>query len=125
MKARHPDRFVVFANLSYDDIDTPGYGKRAAARLEHDVKSSGAQGLKIFKNFGMDVKYANGERVRADVPESDPVWDQSAELGIPALIHIAEPYPVVDTWENHNEEWLALKPGHGLGSRREKYNTFG
>src|SRR5215510_9647708 len=45
MKGRHPDRFVVFANLSYDDINTPGYGKRAAARLEQDVKN-GAQGLK-------------------------------------------------------------------------------
>src|SRR5437016_2172984 len=53
MKGRYPDRFVVFANLNYDDLNTPGYGKRAAARLEQDVKSGGAQGLKIFKNFGM------------------------------------------------------------------------
>src|SRR5438034_8749183 len=34
MKGRYPDRFVVFANLSYDDLNTPGYGKRAAARSE-------------------------------------------------------------------------------------------
>src|SRR6266705_2464554 len=60
MKGRYPDRFVVFANLSYDDLNTPGYGARAATRLEQDVKN-GAQGLKIFKNFGMDLKYANGE----------------------------------------------------------------
>src|SRR5437868_1112922 len=98
MKGRHPDRFVVFANLSYDDIDTPGYGKRAAARLEHDVKSSGAQGLKIFKNFGMDLKYANGQRVHVDDPELDPVWDKCAELGIPVLIHIAEPSAFSDPW---------------------------
>src|SRR5215469_14989393 len=58
MKGHHPDRFVVFANLSYDDLNTPGYGKRAAARLEQDVRN-GAQGLKIFKNFGMDLKYVN------------------------------------------------------------------
>src|SRR5947208_14863308 len=63
MKCRYPDRFVVFANLSYDDLNTPGYGKRAAARLEQDVKSSGAQALKIFNNLGMDVKYAGGQRV--------------------------------------------------------------
>src|SRR5690242_15677513 len=30
MKGRYPNRFVVFANLSYDDLNTPGYGKRAA-----------------------------------------------------------------------------------------------
>src|SRR5882762_721816 len=62
MKGRYPDRFVVFANMSYDDLNTPGFGKRVAARLEEDVKN-GAQGLKIFKNFGMDLKYTNGERV--------------------------------------------------------------
>src|ERR1700738_1255753 len=33
MKGRYPDRFVVFANPSYNDIDTPGYGQRAAERL--------------------------------------------------------------------------------------------
>src|SRR5215472_204315 len=54
MKGRYPNRFVVFANLSYDDLNTPGYGKRAASRLEQDVKN-GAQGLKIFKNYGMEV----------------------------------------------------------------------
>src|SRR5215475_5816169 len=39
MKGRYPNRFVVFANLSYDDLNTPGYGTRAAARLEQDVKN--------------------------------------------------------------------------------------
>src|SRR2546429_1150252 len=76
MKGRHPDRFVVFANLNYDDLNTPGYGKRAAARLEQDVKSGGGQGLKRFRNFGMDVKYAGGQRVHVDDPEFDPVWDK-------------------------------------------------
>ena len=66
MKGRYPDRFVVFANPSYEDINAPGYGNRAAERLAADVRN-GAQGLKIFKNFGMNLKYANGERVHADV----------------------------------------------------------
>jgi len=42
MKGRYPDRFVVFANMSYDDLNTPGFGKRVTARLEQDVKN-GAQ----------------------------------------------------------------------------------
>jgi len=108
MKGRYPDRFVVFANLSYEDIDTPGYGKRAAARLEQDVKN-GAQGLKIFKNFGMDVKYANGARVHVDDPEFDPIWDKCAELKLPVLIHIAEPSAFFDPWDYRNERWLELK----------------
>src|SRR5258708_30652160 len=50
MKGRYPDRFVVFANMSYDDLNTPGFGKRVAARLEEDDKN-GAQALKMLKDF--------------------------------------------------------------------------
>jgi len=88
MKGRYPDRFVVFANPTYDDINAPGYGNRAAERLAADVHN-GAQGLKIFKNFGMDLKYANGERVHADDPIFDPLFEKCADLKIPVLIHIA------------------------------------
>ena len=123
MKGRHPGRFVVFANLSYDDINTPGYGKRASARLEQDVKN-GAQGLKIFKNFGMDVKYANGERVHVDDPEFDAVWDKCAELGLPVLIHIAEPSPFFDPWDYQNERWLELKQFPQRARPPEKYPPF-
>src|SRR5258706_12249229 len=77
MKGRYPDRFVVFANMNYDDLNTPGFGKRVTARLEQDVKN-GAQGLKIFKNFGMDLKYANGERVHVDDPEFDAIFEKCA-----------------------------------------------
>ncbi len=123
MKGRYPDRFVVFANLSYDDLNTPGYGKRAAARLEQDVKN-GAQGLKIFKNFGMDLKNANGERVHVDDQEFNAVWDKCAELKIPVLIHVAEPSAFFDPWDYHNERWLELKQFPGRARPPEKYPPF-
>src|SRR4029077_17924077 len=87
MKGRYPGRFVVFSNMSYDDLNKPGFGKRVTERLEQDVKN-GAQGLKIFKNFGMELKYANGERVHVDDPEFDAVFEKCSELKIPVLIHV-------------------------------------
>jgi uncharacterized protein len=123
MKGKYPDRFVVFANLSYDDIDKPGYGQRAVARLEQDVKN-GAQGLKIFKNFGMDVKYANGQRVHADDPEFDPVWEKCADLKLPVLIHIAEPSAFFDAWDYNNERWLELKEFPQRARPPSKYPPF-
>jgi uncharacterized protein len=123
MKGRHPDRFVVFANLSYDDLNTPGYGKRAAARLEQDVKN-GAQGLKIFKNYGMDLKYANGERVHADDPEFDAVWEKCGELKIPVLIHIAEPSTFFDPWDYQNERWEELREFPQRARPPSKYPPF-
>jgi predicted TIM-barrel fold metal-dependent hydrolase len=123
MKGRYPNRFVVFANLGYDDLNTPGYGKRAAARLQQDVKN-GAQGLKIFKNFGMDLRYANGERVHVDDPEFDPVWDKCAELKIPVLIHIAEPSAFFDPWDYHNERWEELREFPQRARPPSKYPPF-
>jgi hypothetical protein len=48
MKGAYPKRFVIFANLSYEGIDDPDYGQKAAARLEEDVKN-GAQGFEDFQ----------------------------------------------------------------------------
>ena len=123
MKGRYPDRFVVFANMSYDDLNTPGFGKRVAARLEQDVKN-GAQGLKIFKNFGMDLKYASGERVHVDEAEFDAVFEKCAELKIPVLIHVAEPSAFFDPWDYHNERWEELKEFPGRARPPAKYPPF-
>src|SRR3989440_1832214 len=123
MKGRYADRFVVFANMSYDDLNTPGFGKRVTARLEQDVKN-GAQGLKIFKNFGMDLKYANGERVHADDPIFDPLFEKCAALKIPVLIHIAEPSPFFDPWDYKNERWEELNEFPQRARPPSKYPSF-
>lgn len=123
MKGRYPDRFVVFANVMTNDINEPGFGQRAAARLAEDVKN-GAQGLKIFKNFGMDLKYKNGDRVKVDDPEWDPIWAKCAELGIPVLIHVAEPDAFFLPIDKNNERWLELKQFPGRARPPEKYPPF-
>ena len=51
------------------------YSQRAAAQLEQDI-NNGAQGLKIFKNFGMDLKDTKGQRIHVD----DPRFDQCLRL---------------------------------------------
>src|SRR6267142_1846270 len=33
MKGRYPDRFVVFANMSYDDLNTPGFEKCVGLKI--------------------------------------------------------------------------------------------
>jgi uncharacterized protein len=103
-----PDRMVVFANPDFSDIDVPGYGRRAAARLEADV-AAGARGLKIFKNLGLSVKRATGLRVSVDDPELDPLWDACARLAVPVLIHTGEPAPFFDPVDVTNERWLELQ----------------
>ena len=52
MKGRYPERFVLFANVSFEGIDDPDYGERAARQLEEDVQSRrpGSQDLQESGN---------------------------------------------------------------------------
>ena len=104
----YPGRFVVFANVDFGDIDDPEFGALAARELEEDV-ANGAVGLKIFKSLGMWVTDAAGERVHVDDPRLDPIWARAGELGIPVLIHTADPAEFWQPMDERNERWLELK----------------
>lgn len=108
MKAAGRDRFVVFANLNFDGIDDPDYPKRAAAQLAEDIRN-GAQGLKIFKNFGMDLKDSHGQRIHVDDPRFDDIFELCGKLNVPVLIHTAEPKGLHLPMDKYNERWLELK----------------
>ena len=107
-KGRHPGRFAVFANPDFSGIGTHGWGQRAARQLRADV-AAGAQGLKIFKNFGMSVRDARGRRVAVDSESTDPLFQACADLGIPVLIHVADPSEFWAEHDSRNERWLELK----------------
>ncbi|HEV8268718.1 MAG TPA: amidohydrolase family protein, partial [Thermoanaerobaculia bacterium] len=88
--------------------DGPDWPARTAKQFEADVKA-GARGLKIFKNFGMTVKDSKGVRVHVDDPRLDPVFEACARLGVPVLIHTAEPASFFQPQDRFNERWLELK----------------
>lgn len=115
LEEAYPGRFVVFANVDFGGIDDPEFGTLAARQLESDV-ANGAAGLKIFKSLGMWITDAAGERVRVDDPRLDPIWAKAGELGIPVLIHTADPAEFWQPMDEHNERWLELK----LRSRRKQ-----
>ena len=108
VRDHYPNRFIVFANIDWDGIGTPGWTEKAVKQLELDVKH-GANGLKIFKDLGLNVNDNTGKRVTIDDPRIDAIWDKCAELGIPVLIHAADPKPFWDPMDEHNERWLELK----------------
>jgi predicted TIM-barrel fold metal-dependent hydrolase len=107
IKAHYPKRFIVFANVDFRGVGGPGWGEKAAKLLEEDVKN-GANGLKIYKSLGFSVKDVSGNRVAVDDSRLDPVWKKAGELGIPVLIHTADPRSFWDPMDEHNERWLEL-----------------
>jgi uncharacterized protein len=105
--SRYPDRFAVFANVNFDGAGAPGWAERAVADLEA-AAAHGAVGLKIFKGLGLTTRAADGSRLRVDDPALKPVWDACARLGLPVIIHTAEPKEFFSPLDYRNERWLEL-----------------
>ena len=103
-----PGRIVHFANVNFSRVSEPGFGETAAAQLEEDV-SNGARGLKIYKSLGMYTQDAEGNRLATDDPRLDPIWAKCGELGIPVLIHTADPSQFWLDHDQYNERWFELK----------------
>lgn len=112
-----PGRFVVFCNVNFNDVGSEGWTENAVKQLEADVKA-GAVGLKVYKSLGLRNKDINGNRVAVDDVRLDPIWAKCGELGIPVLIHSADPKSFWDDFDGDNERWLELKtrPGRKRGA---------
>lgn len=108
IKKQFPSRFVLFTNVDFTDIDNPEWAVRTMKQIEDDVKR-GAMGLKVYKSLGMFSKDKSGKIIPIDDPRIDPVWAKAAALGIPVLIHAADPAPFWQPIDSLNERWLELK----------------
>ena len=112
IKENYPNRFVVFANVDFDGVGKDNWAQKAALQLEEDVKN-GARGLKVYKSLGMRNKDSDGKRIAIDDPRLNPIWAKCGELGIPVLIHSADPKSFWDDFDGDNERWLELKTRPG------------
>ncbi len=108
IKSNYPNRFVVFANINFEGAGAEGWIEKTVAQFEQDVKN-GARGLKVYKSLGLRNKDAQGNRLAIDDPRLDPIWAKCGELGVPVLIHAADPKSFWDDFDGDNERWLELK----------------
>ena len=90
MQVKHPDRYFLCSGFNAFGIDEPDYVQNIIARLDKEI-GEGARLVKVWKNFGMVDKDANGEYVQIDDPRLQPIWNFLIEKNIPVLAHIAEP----------------------------------
>jgi len=99
-----PDRFCFFGSPGWKNWRSDGdaFGERSARRLRDQVRR-GAQGLKIWKDFGLSVRDHQGSLVAIDDQRLIPLWETAGELSIPVMIHIADPVAFFDPLNFENE----------------------
>jgi predicted TIM-barrel fold metal-dependent hydrolase len=108
-KSAYPERFKVFGGVTWEMWKSMGDGfpDWAAERLMVQ-KKLGAEGLKIWKNFGLKVCDQQGELVGVDDKRLDPIWLAAGELDLPVLIHVADPVAFFNPLDETNERWEEL-----------------
>jgi predicted TIM-barrel fold metal-dependent hydrolase len=108
-KAPAPDRFRIFGGVDWDAWPVHGdrFGEWAAERLRQQA-ARGADGLKIWKPFGLHVRDQHGKRVAVDDARLVPLWETAGELRLPVLIHVADPVAFFEPLDATNERWEEL-----------------
>jgi hypothetical protein len=108
-KTKAPERFRVFGGIDWARWPEKGdaFPEWAAERLRIQA-GWGAEGLKVWKPFGLSVRDPKGDLAKVDDPRLDVIWQTAAELGLPVLIHIADPVAFFDPVDETNERWEEL-----------------
>ncbi len=115
---KHRERFTIFVNIDWRGNGDPnepstwnfhqqGFAARTAKQIERAVEK-GASGLKIFKQFGLGYKNPDGSLIKIDDKRFDPIWEACGRLGIPVIIHTADPAAFFDPIDETNERWEEL-----------------
>lgn len=139
---KHRDRFVIFANIDWvnhgvANSEPKSERPTALACLNPDfarivveqlrlAKAKGVSGLKIFKQLGLEYKDQNGNYLMIDDARWDPIWSACGQLGLPVIMHTADPSAFFEPVDANNERYeeLARHPewsfyGSGFPTRSE------
>jgi predicted TIM-barrel fold metal-dependent hydrolase len=116
----HPGRFHTFCQLDWRlAAERDDFAGELVASLERSA-AAGARGLKVWKTLGLGFRDARGELLMPGDERLSPVFDACGGLGLPVLIHTADPIAFFRPVDERNErleellahpEWSFARPG--------------
>jgi predicted TIM-barrel fold metal-dependent hydrolase len=120
----HPGRFATFCQLDWAQLARPDGVARLIASLD-DSARRGARGVKVWKNLGLEFRDASGELVLPDDPRVVSILARAGELGLPVLIHTADPVAFFEPLDERNERLDELRGARDWWfGDRSKHPTF-
>jgi predicted TIM-barrel fold metal-dependent hydrolase len=111
---RHPGRFFGFTAATFSRpknqplfTDAGAFVEETVDLLERHV-ARGARGLKILKELGLHYRDGAGQLIAVDDPRLAPIWEAAGALGIPVMLHQADPLGFFDPVTPDNEHYDSL-----------------
>lgn len=127
----HPGRFLTFCQLDWGRLRE---GDAEVGSLLGDLEraaAAGARGLKVWKTLGLGFRDSRGELLLPGDERLAPVFAAAGELGLPVLVHTADPPAFFRPADRRNErlEELLAHPewsfaGPGFPSHRRLIESF-
>jgi predicted TIM-barrel fold metal-dependent hydrolase len=115
----YESRIINFGWVDTRDIDEPGFADATVKSIKEGYRK-GLRGIKLWKYLSLGQKDRKGKYIAIDDDRLKPIWHTAAELGIPILIHIADPIAFFKEINGSNErfeqlvmhpDWSFSKPG--------------
>ena len=82
---------MTFCHVDLRAIGRPGFDAEVLVESLRRSREAGARGLKIWKDLGLGIRDESGRLVLPDDERLAPVFAAAGELGLPVLIHTADP----------------------------------
>lgn len=111
-EAQRTGRLLVAVNLPWRFAAHPRF-VAIGVELLRMATAQGARALKIEKALGITVRDADRRRMPVDSPRLDPIWEAAGQLGLPVVIHTADPRAFWEAPTPDNERYaeLTVHPG--------------
>lgn len=90
--SKYPDRFGIGCGLDLSGYDKPGFGTAAIKELER-CHRSGARVVGEIHDKGEGLKSGKSAApgMHPDDARMDAIWQRCGELGMPVILHVADP----------------------------------
>jgi hypothetical protein len=120
----YPGRFATFCHVDWREAKRPGFTDLLVGSLEASA-SAGARGLKVWKDLGLRVRDHDESLLLPDDDRLAPLWETAGGLGMPILIHTADPVAFFHPMDSRNERLEELLENPDWSFYGPEFPTFG
>ncbi|MEX0680204.1 MAG: amidohydrolase family protein [Balneolales bacterium] len=117
LQDKAPGLIHYLATFTVDKWEDKSWAENTLAHIRK-VLADGANGIKVWKNIGMELKNSKGELVMVDDPQFDPVFNYLATNDIPVLGHLGEPrncwLPVSEMTVRQDKDYFTAHPEYHM-----------